>query len=91
MDAIRTFAELFTTVKFEDLPEAAVLAARQEVLDSLATAVGGSQAAGVPALVELTREWGGADQSTVVGSRLKCPAPNAARANARVFGPPRHK
>ncbi len=82
MDAIRTFAELFTTVKFGDLPGAAVQAARQEVLDSLATAVGGSKAMGVPALVELTREWGGAEQSTVIGYDLKCPAPNAARANA---------
>lgn len=82
MDAIGSFVDLFTTARYEDLPEAAVQAAKQEVLDSMATAAGGSQALGISGLVDLTREWGGAEQSTVIGHGLKCPAPNAARINA---------
>lgn len=85
MDAIARFVELFTTVTYEDLPAAAVKAARQEVLDSLATAMGARKARGIGALVDLAREWGGSPQSTVIGHQLQCPAPNAARINATMI------
>ncbi len=45
MDAIYDFIRNFKEIKYENLPAAAVDAAKKEVLDSLATAAGGSSAA----------------------------------------------
>jgi 2-methylcitrate dehydratase PrpD len=85
MTAIFAFAKYLTATRYEDLPPAAVAAAKQEVLDSLATALGGSSKAGVGELVALAKEWGGAKQSTVIGYGFKCPAPNAAQVNGTMI------
>lgn len=85
MTAINEFVKLFTTARYEDLPAAAIAAVKQEVLDSLATALGGSTKEGIKELVDMVKEWGGAKQSTVVGYNLKCPAPNAAQVNGTMI------
>ena len=82
MDAIFDFVKNFTGTSYEDIPGLAVEAAKKEVLDSLATALGGSSQAGVGELVEMVKEWGGNEQSTVIAYGIKCPAPNAAQVNA---------
>jgi 2-methylcitrate dehydratase PrpD len=83
--ATKDFVQSFTTTRFEDLPPAVVAAVKQEVLDSLATALGGSTKAGVGELVDMVKEWGGAKQSTVIAQGLKCPAPNAAQVNGTMI------
>jgi len=85
MDAIVKLVKNFMDTKYEDLPGDAVEAAKKEILDSLATAVGGSRKPGVPELVEMVKEWGGSEQSTVIAYGLKCPAPNAAQVNATMI------
>jgi 2-methylcitrate dehydratase PrpD len=85
MDAIERFTDLFTQGDYAILPPSAVVAVRQEVLDSLATALGGREQRGVPELVDLAKEWGGAAQSTVIGRAFKCPAPNAAQVNGTMI------
>jgi 2-methylcitrate dehydratase PrpD len=85
MKAINAFAKYLTTTRYEDLPTAAVASAKQEVLDSLATALGGSTKAGVGELVDMVKEWGGAEQSTVIAYGLKVPAPNAAQVNGTMI------
>ncbi len=82
MDAIFDFVKNFTKTRYEDIPGPALEAARKEVLDSLATALGGSSQAGVGELVEMVKEWGGNEQSTVIAYGIRCPAPNAAQVNA---------
>ncbi len=81
MDAIYSFVENFTKVRFEDLPTSVVEKVKSEVLDSLANALGGSSRAGVVELLELIKEWGGNAQSTIFAYGLKCPTPNAAQIN----------
>jgi 2-methylcitrate dehydratase PrpD len=81
MDAIYQFVKIFTSVKYTDIPRAAIDAAKKEVLDSLATALGGSGQAGIAELVAMAKEWGGAEQSTVIAYGFKCPAPNAVQIN----------
>ena len=66
MDAIFDFVKHFTRVRYEDLPIAAVEAVKNEVLDSLATAIGGCSKAGVGELVDLIKEWGGTEQSSLI-------------------------
>lgn len=83
--AINAFARHLTTIRYEDLPRAAIASAKQEILDSLATALGGSTKAGVGELVDMVKEWGGAEQSTVIGYDLKVPAPNAAQVNGTMI------
>jgi 2-methylcitrate dehydratase PrpD len=85
MDAINQFVDNFTNTGYEDIPEAAREAAKKEVLDSFATALGGSGRPGVGGLVEIIREWGGKPQSTVLVYGLKCPAPDAALVNGTMI------
>jgi 2-methylcitrate dehydratase PrpD len=85
MTAIAKYVKHFTSLKYEDLPANAVEAAKKEVLDSLATALGGSTKAGVGELVDMVKEWGGAKQSSVIAYGIKCPAPNAAQVNATMI------
>ena len=85
MAAISDFVKNFTHTKYEDIPNAAVESAKKEVLDSLATALGGSSKAGVGELVDMVKEWGGSKQSTVIAYGIKCPAPNAAQVNGTMM------
>jgi len=85
MDAIFDFAKMFTGLRYEDIPRPAVEAAKKSVLDSLATALGGSAQAGVAELVDMVREWGGNEQSTVIAYGIRCPAPDAAQVNGTMI------
>ncbi len=85
MAAITDIVKHFTGTRYEDLPAAALESAKREVLDSLATALGGSSKAGVGELVDMVREWGGSEQSTIIAYGLKCPAPNAAQVNGTMI------
>jgi 2-methylcitrate dehydratase PrpD len=82
MDAIYGFVENFKKVKYADLQPAVVEAAKSEVLDSLANALGGSSKPGVVELLEIMKEWGGNEQSTIFAYDIKCPTPNAAQLNS---------
>ena len=83
MDAIVDFVKNFTGTRYEDIPAPAVAAAKKEVLDSLATALGGSSQVGVGELVDMVKEWGGNEQSTIIAYGMKCSAPNAAPREGR--------
>ena len=85
MTAINEFVKHFVNTRYEDIPPAAVAAVKKEVLDSLATALGGSTKEGVGELVDMVKEWGGAKQSTVIAYGFKCPAPNAAQVNGTMI------
>jgi 2-methylcitrate dehydratase PrpD len=85
MDAIFDFVKHFNRVKYEDLSTAAVDAVKNEVLDSLATAIGGWSKAGIKELVDLIKEWGGTEQSSVIAYGIKCPTPNAAQINGSMI------
>jgi 2-methylcitrate dehydratase PrpD len=81
MDAIYGFVDNFINVKYEDLQTSVVEKVKCEVLDSLANALGGSSKAGVVELLDLIKEWGGSEQSTIIAYGIKCPTPNAAQIN----------
>jgi 2-methylcitrate dehydratase PrpD len=85
MAAINKFVKHFVKTKYEDIPAAAVESAKKEVLDSLATALGGSNKAGVGELVDMVKEWGGKQQSTIIAYGIKCPAPSAAQVNGTMI------
>ena len=82
MDAIFHFVNNFTDIQYHDIPKAAIDSAKKEVLDTLGVALGGSSKPGIEELIEMTKEWGGVPQSTIIGYGLRVPAPNAAQVNA---------
>jgi len=82
MDAAVVFARHFANTKFEDLPPDVVGATKKEILDLLGVALGGVSQPGATHIRDLVKEWGGREESSIIGSRQKVPAPNAAQANA---------
>jgi 2-methylcitrate dehydratase PrpD len=85
MAAISDIVKHLTSTRYEDIPAAAVESAKREVLDSLATALGGSSKEGIGELVDMVKEWGGSGQSTVIAHGFKCPAPSAAQVNGTMI------
>jgi 2-methylcitrate dehydratase PrpD len=85
MTAVSEFVKNFTSARYDNIPAAAVESAKREVLDSLATALGGSSKPGVAELADMVKEWGGSPQSTVIAYGIKCPAPNAAQVNGTMI------
>jgi 2-methylcitrate dehydratase PrpD len=82
MDAAYSFAKTFANTKFEDLPREVVDATKKEILDLLGVALGGASQPGATQVCALVKEWGGKEESSIIGSKQKVPAPNAAQANA---------
>ncbi len=85
MDVIFDLVRHIVATKYEDIPEMAVEAAKKEIVDSLATALGGTTKPGIGELVDIAREMGGSPQSTIIGYGMKCPAPNAAQVNGSMI------
>jgi 2-methylcitrate dehydratase PrpD len=81
-DPALTLAEHVCRTAFADLPEAAVTAAKRDILDTLGAMLGGSVAPGIAELARLVRRWGGREESTVLLLGLRAPAPQAALLNA---------
>jgi 2-methylcitrate dehydratase PrpD len=82
MDAAYLFARCFANTRYEDLPPEVVEATKKEVLDLLGVALGGASQPGATHVCALVKEWGGKEESSIIGSKQKVPAPNAAQANA---------
>ncbi len=85
MDAIQSFASHVAHTRYEDLPPAAVTAAKTFILDSFGVGLAGSSGPRAPALVEAQRRWGSVDVGSSVGvwgNGARLPAPAAAMCNA---------
>jgi 2-methylcitrate dehydratase PrpD len=82
MDSAVIFARHFANAKYKDLPPEVVEATKKEILDLLGVALGGVSQPGAVHICKLMEDWGGKEESSIIGSRRKVPAPNAAQANA---------
>jgi len=82
MDVAIILSRNIVASEYEDIPIDALEASKKLTLDILATAIGGSTAKGCQELVDLARDWGGKQESTILGYGYRVPAPNAAQANA---------
>ena len=85
MDAVITLMRNMVQTEYEAIPDSAIEVTKKEILDCLGVALAGSAAQGVRELVELSREWGGRGQSSVIYHGMKLPAPNAAQVNATMI------
>ena len=82
MDAIAAFAEHVVRTGYDDLPEAAVAAAKMLILDTLGVGMVGSAGPWVPELARTARAWGRGEDARVWVSGERLPAPAAALCNA---------
>ena len=69
-------------VKYDDLPKDVVEITKKFILDTLATLVAGSSAPGCKSVVDVIKDWGGKEESTVLVYGGKAVAENAALANS---------
>lgn len=81
MDASLAFARNAVTIRYEDIPPEASKGARDDILDTLGAALAGSTAAGCRELASLVKEWGGKQESTLIGDGDRVLAIAAALAN----------
>ena len=81
-DITLALSKLAIETKADAIPEKAYRAAKTAVLDALGCAMAGYNAPGVPAVVELTKEWGGRPEATVWFHGGKVPGPAATFANS---------
>jgi 2-methylcitrate dehydratase PrpD len=81
-DASQLFVANLRRIRYEDLPSEVVKVTKDQVLDFLGVALGGSGEAGVGEMRDMVLEWGGAAQSSVLRWGDRVPAPNAAQVNA---------
>jgi 2-methylcitrate dehydratase PrpD len=82
MEASSLFAKNLKKTEFDDLPQRVVDETKKQILDILGVAIGGFSQRGAKELRELVLEWGGKEESSVIGTSIKVPVPNAAHANA---------
>lgn len=75
------FARHVLGVRYADLPEATVAAAKTFLLDSFGVGLAGATAQGAEALRRTAASWGAGADATVWGCRERLPAPQAALVN----------
>jgi 2-methylcitrate dehydratase PrpD len=85
VDATYLFAKNFVNTKYEDLSSDLVEATKKEVLDALGVGLAGFGALGVKELLDITTEWGGKGESSIILCKQKVPAPHAAQVNATMI------
>lgn len=80
-DLAFTLAEYACRLRADTIGSDAVTAARTNIFDTLACAVAGSSAPGVPETVSLAAEWGGSTQASILVYGHRVPAHHAAWVN----------
>jgi 2-methylcitrate dehydratase PrpD len=80
-DFTAALARFACGLSLQNLPPPVIAAAKANVFDTLACAAAGSSAPGVAEVRELSLEWGGAPQATILAFGDKVPAHHAAWVN----------
>src|SRR5512138_1210765 len=80
--AVEALAENAVKTRFEDLDKETVESIKGRVMDIIGCSIGGANATGNQALIELVRNWGGKGEATILVHGGKVPAQNAAMVNA---------
>ena len=82
MDAIEDFIDHVTGTGIDQVPEAAIRAAKTFILDSLGVGLSGGNGPWVREMVRLSQQWGQGEDARVWGHGQRLPAPGAAMCNA---------
>jgi len=74
-------ARFCSELKFKDLPSEIVQKTKELILDHIGVALGGSTLSSSRVLLDLVKMQGGKEESSILGSTIKVPSPNAAFVN----------
>jgi 2-methylcitrate dehydratase PrpD len=80
MDIINQLAKNVSEIKYEDLPQEAIADTKRKMLDTLGVLIAG--ASDCQREVNLVKDWGGKEESTIFIDGGKVPAANAAWVNS---------
>lgn len=83
-DASVVYAQIVTTLRYEDIPPEAVEATKMDILDTLSTTLAGSSAEGTQELIDQVRYWGGREECSILVHGGKVPSPEAALVNSQM-------
>jgi len=81
MSAISMFTRNIVEVSYDSLPIDAVAATKKQILDTLGATLAGSMSENAGHLANLIKDWGGKEESTMLGYGGKVPCTNAALVN----------
>lgn len=81
-DAVLDLVRWASGLRLSDIPTRVVDATRLRLLDLAGAALAGTQADGIPQLLETVRAWGGQPRSTVIGTAHRTSLPLAVMMNA---------
>ncbi|MFC1863988.1 MmgE/PrpD family protein, partial [Thermodesulfobacteriota bacterium] len=76
------WAKHIINTRFEDLDKEFIANAKNRIIDIVGCTVGGANAPGCSMIKELTAEWGGKQEATILVHGVKAPSPNVACANS---------
>jgi len=79
--AIEALASNVVNTRFENFDQATIEAAKNRIIDVLGCTIGGANAPGNAAMIDLVRNWGGKEESTILIHGGKAPAQNVAMVN----------
>lgn len=74
-------AEHVASCRFEQIPAAAIAAAKRSLVDGMAALIAGSRAEGIAQMLTLVEHWGGFAESRIFATGRRAPAPLAAWVN----------
>jgi 2-methylcitrate dehydratase PrpD len=80
--AIEALSANILETRFENFDQATVENARSRIIDVLGCGIGGANAVGNAALVELVKDWGGKPEASILVHGGRVPAHNAAMVNS---------
>src|SRR4030095_9767099 len=81
MSATQEIVRWIRSTHYSDLPAPVIEAANISCFDCVGTALAGSDEPVGKLVTELVSSWAGREESSILGSRIRVPAPMAAMAN----------
>ncbi len=66
----KLLADYIIGLPYEKIPPSVVEATKAQTLNIISAMIGGSTASGIKELVELLRDWGGRQESSVVATKV---------------------
>ncbi len=76
-----TLAEWAANLEYNDIPEKVITHVKKCILDNIGCVAFGTTTPWGSIIVDMVKEWGGKEESTVWGTNVKVPTPNSALAN----------
>ena len=81
MNALSMFTKNMVEVNYDALPADVVEATKKQVLDTIGVTIAGSMSTNIRQLADIVKDWGGKEESTILGYGGKVPCCSAALVN----------